>query len=301
MIERLSGVFRDMRKVSNHEEFVSIVRECANKTNGSVCRLHVYPSTPASQVILILYVRDGRVYYMGFDPSTSSFVVIEKESVKDMIAECYVEVYHLTHDHISVDMDVIEHAARVKGLDRLLTEALLEEFLDAIAPPNIAGVAGREPAASELRAPPRGSEKKEHPTCDIIIREVIDSFSSAGISETLSKHLSNPSTIAKILLYSEEYVIATKECKELLSYLEKIIGDKDYVAVKLEVGDYSIWLVRSGESAGMHDFLGGRPASSGLGVVEHWEDVKKLLNGALKGRQRVNVYIYTLRKDTFKK
>ncbi len=295
MIERLSGTFHAMKRVGSIDEFVNIIKECTLWPKDVTCRLHIYPYGRESQLIVVMYVDDGRVSLLGFDPVSSAFVKIGRGAIKDVARECYVEVYRLTRDAISIDMDIIDHAAKVFGYGNLLEEIPFNELIEAILVDErqqpqrgIADVASNKEVVK-----PGSSEGR----CEIVVRELIKSLGESGFSESLSRKLSEPSTIAKILLYSEEYVITTKECRELTSYVENLLKEKDHVAIKLQAGDYSVWLVKSGSESGVHDFVKGRPASYGSGVIDNWEKVKSYLNSKSRNKKRVEVYVYSMEKD----
>ena len=301
MIERLSGTFQSLKRVGSVDEFVNIVKECTLWPEDIMCRLHIYPYRSESKLIIIMYVDSDRIYLTGFDPVSSAFVKVNRETIKDLVSECDVEIYRLSRDAIIIDKDVIDHAAKIFGHDNLLDEFSFNELV------MIVSIKERR-SHSELRRGDVGVGSGKgiiesdlwEGRCEIVVRELIKSFGEYGFSETLSKKLSEPSTIAKILLYSEEYVITTKECKELTTYIESLLRERDYVAIKLQVGDYSVWLVKSGKESGVHDFVRGKPVSSGAEVIGNWEKVKDYLDGEASSRKRINVFVYSIKKDTLK-
>ena len=291
MIERLSGTFKSLRKYSELRELIDVIKSV--RSADKVIRLHIYSGT--DQNLLIIYVDEKNSYCTIYDAESSSFRGISEVKCSDIIPDSgYVEVYELTPYQFILDNEVISSAALASGAEpnELITKFSIESIEKSLPTRVSESLTARDDV--ETTSPPTTRDGKE-PRCSLIIRTVMESFIDGGSlgKRDISGILKYPSVIGSIILNTKQHTLKIVPCSEILRYLEPLMSENDYLAIKLEIGGFNAWLMRLGDMRGARA-VSGNMARSGEKILVSWKDFANIINRAAKSGEGITVYVYIL-------
>ncbi len=257
MIEKFSGTFRSVRRFESKEELVNIFREYVKVVGGNVFRFHVYSDD--SDALTMIYLLQGSARCVKYLLGSSTFEVVDSKSCINGLPDAgYVEVYSLDKDQYLVDLEIFESVASVMGVNVSDIMAVADlEFL------------GTAEAGGDL-----------HP--QITTQSVLVHHLTNEVSSELSRMLGKPYIIGKILLEHEEYNLRRTKPSNVAEVFSRVLNSNNYIAIKLETGDSTLWLLRLGDVKGIKVVLDGTQVT-GDRLDSHM--IEKLLTSIQNARE----------------